>query len=92
MLTLMHHNAHVLPHPFPLLEVLLAEPSPHTPQEMLPLAQRRSTAAAQTAEQMRLVQGTRAHQDETCVRQAIAQARAPHSVPLVHKGLGGSPK
>src|SRR5712691_702383 len=34
-----------------------------------------------------LVQVTRAHEDEAFVRQAIAQARAQRSVPLVHKGL-----
>ena len=87
MLTLMHHNAHVHPHPFSSLEALLAEPFPHTPQEMLQLEQRLSTAAAQTADQMLLVQLTRAHEDEAFVRQAIAQARAQCSVPLVHKGL-----
>jgi hypothetical protein len=37
-----------------MLEVLLAEPFPHTPQEMLQLEQRLSTAAAQTADQMLL--------------------------------------
>ena len=52
MLTLMHHTTHVPPHPFPTLEVLLAEPFPHTPQEMLQLEQRLSTAAAQTADQI----------------------------------------
>ena len=35
MLTLMYHHAHVHPHPFSSLEALLAEPFPHTPQEML---------------------------------------------------------
>src|SRR3989442_14188868 len=87
MLTLMHQNANVPPHPFPTLEVLLAEPFPHTPQDMMQLEQRLSTAAAQTADQILLVQVTRAHEDEAFVRQAIAQARAQRSVPLVHKGL-----
>src|SRR5499425_2413871 len=87
MLTLMHHTTHVPPHPFPTLEVLLAEPFPHTPQEMWQLEQRLSTAAAQTADQILLVQVTRAHEDEAFVRQAIAQARAQRAVPLVHKGL-----
>jgi hypothetical protein len=76
MLTLMHHNANVHSHPFSSLEVLLAEPFPHTPQEMLPLEQRLSTAAAQTAAQMVLVQLTRAHEAEAFVTQAIAHARA----------------
>ena len=87
MLPLMHHTTHVPPHPFPTLEVLLAEPFPHTPQEMVQLEQRLSTAAAQTADQILLVQVTRAHEDEAFVRQAIAQARAQRAVPLVHKGL-----
>jgi hypothetical protein len=87
MLTLMHHNANVHPYPFSSLETLLAEPFPHTPQEMLPLEQRLSTAAAQTADQMVLVQLTRAHEAEAFVTQAIAHARAQSSVPLVHKGF-----
>src|SRR3989454_2125009 len=87
MLTLMHQNANAHPHPFSSLEALLAEPFPHTPQEMLQLEQRLSTAAAQIADQILLVQLTRAHEDEHFVRQAIAQARGQHPVPLVHKGL-----
>src|SRR5467141_4076489 len=87
MLTLMHHNANVHPHPFSSLETLLAEPFPHTPQEMLQLEQRLSTAAAQTADQMVLVQLTRAHEAEAFVTQAIAHARAQSPVPLVHKGF-----
>jgi len=54
---------------------------------MMQLEQRLSTAAAQTADQILLVQVTRAHEDEAFVRQAIAQARAQRAVPLVHKGL-----
>jgi hypothetical protein len=87
MLTLMHHTTNVPPHPFPTLEVLLAEPFPHTPQDMMQLEQRLCTAAAQTADQILLIQVTRAHEDEAFVRQAIAQARAQRAVPLVHKGL-----
>ena len=87
MLTLMHHNTNGLPPPFPLLEVLLAEPFPQTPEDMLQLEQRLSVAAAQTADQMVLVQLTRAHEAEAFVRQAIAQARAQSPVPLVHKGV-----
>jgi hypothetical protein len=87
MLTLLHQNAHAHPHPCSSLEALLAEPFPHTPQEMLQLEQRLSTAAAQIADQILLVQLTRAHEDEAFVRQAIAQARAQCAVPLVHKGL-----
>ena len=40
MLTLMHHNTNGLPHPFPTLEALLAEPFPRTPQDMMQLEQR----------------------------------------------------
>jgi hypothetical protein len=87
MLTLLQQNANAHPHPFSSLEALLAEPFPHTPQEMLQLEQRLSAAAAQTADQMLLVQLTRAHEDEPFVRQALAQARGQHPVPLVHKGL-----
>src|SRR2546425_10848960 len=87
MLTLMHQNANVHPHSFSSLEALLAEPFPHTPQEMLQLEQRLSTAAAQTADQIVLAQLTRAHEAEAFVTQAIAQARAQSPVPLVHKGF-----
>ena len=87
MLTLMHLTTNGLPHPFPTLEALLAEPFPRTPQAMMQLEQQLSTAAAQTADQILLVQMTRAHEDEAFVRQAIAQARAQCAVPLVHKGL-----
>ena len=87
MLTLMQHPANVHPHPFSSLEALLAEPFPHTPQEMLQLEQRLSIAAAQTTDQIVLVQLTRAHEAEAFVTQAIAQARAQSPVPLVHKGF-----
>ena len=87
MLTLMQHTTNGLPHPFPTLEALLAEPFPRTPQDMMQLEQQLSTAAAQTADQIMLVQVTRAHEDEAFVRQAMAQARAQRAVPLVHKGL-----
>jgi hypothetical protein len=87
MLTLMQHNTNGLPHPFPTLEALLAEPFPRTPQDMMQLEQQLSTATAQTADQIMLVQVTRAHEDEAFVRQAMAQARAQRAVPLVHKGL-----
>jgi hypothetical protein len=87
MLTLLHQNANAHPYPFPSLEALLAEPFPHTPQEMLQLEQRLSTAAVQIADQILSVQLTRAHEDEHFVRHALAQARGQHPVPLVHKGL-----
>ena len=54
---------------------------------MMQLEQRLSTAAAQTADQILLVQLTRAHEDAAFVRQAIAHAREQRAVPLVHKGL-----
>lgn len=87
MLTLMHQNAHIPPQAFPMLAVFLTEPFPHTPQDMMQLEQRLARAAAQTADQILLIQVTRAHEDEAFVKQAIAQARAQHAVPLVHKGL-----
>jgi hypothetical protein len=87
MLTPMQHTTNGLPHPFSTLEALLTEPFPRTPQDMRQLEQRLSIAAAQTADQIVLVQLTRAHEDEAFMRQAIAQARAQCAVPLVHKGL-----
>jgi hypothetical protein len=87
MLTMRQHNAHVPPYPFPSLAALLAASFPHPPQEMLPLAQRLSIAAAPTAEQMWLAPLTRAHEDEHVVRQAMAQARIQGLVPGVPKGL-----
>jgi hypothetical protein len=87
MLSLMHQNAPIPPQAFPMLEVFLTEPFPHTPQDMMQLEQRLARAAAQTADQILLLQVTRAHEDEAFVKQAIAQARAQHAVPLVHKGL-----
>jgi hypothetical protein len=87
MLTLMQHTTHGLPQPFPTREVFLAEPLPRTPQDMRQLEQPLSTAAAQTADQIMLVQVTRAHADEAFVRQAMAQARARRAVPLGHQGF-----
>src|SRR5262249_45332992 len=87
MLTMMQHTTHSLPHPCSTLEALLAEPFPRTPQDMMQLEQQLATATAQTADQILLVQVTRAHEDEAFVRQAMAQARAQRAVPLVHKGL-----
>src|SRR5207249_12186696 len=86
MLTLMHQNANVHPHSFSSLEALLAEPLPHAPQEMLQLEQRLSTAAAQIADQILLVQLTRANEDEPFVSQAMAQVQGHHPVPWGHKG------
>jgi hypothetical protein len=83
----MHQNAHIPPQAFPMLEVFLTEPFPHTPQDMMQLEQRLARAAAQTADQILLIQLTRAHEDEAFVKQAIAQARAQRAEPLVHKGL-----
>jgi hypothetical protein len=54
---------------------------------MLQLEQRLSTATAQTADQIVLVQLSRAHEAEAFVTQAIAHARAQSPVPLVHKGV-----
>jgi hypothetical protein len=87
MLTLVHHTTDVPQRQFASLEALLAEPFPQTPEDMLQLEQRLSVAAAQLADQIMLVQLTRAHEAEAFVMQAIAQARAQSPVPLVHKGF-----
>jgi hypothetical protein len=87
MLTLLHHTAEVSPCQFSLLEALLEEPFPQNPNDLLQLEQRLSAAAAQVADQIVLVQLSRAHEAETFVAQAIAQARAQSPVPLVHKGF-----
>jgi hypothetical protein len=87
MLTLLHHTTEVSPCQFSLLEALLEEPFPQTPNDLLQLEQRLSAAAAQVADQIVLVQLTRAHEAEAFVTQAIARARAQSPVPLVHKGF-----
>jgi hypothetical protein len=87
MLTLFHHTPDAHQRPFASFEALLDEPFPQTPQDLLQLEQRLSAAAAQVADQMVLVQLTRAHEAEAFVTQAIAQARAQSPVPLVHKGV-----
>jgi hypothetical protein len=87
MLTLLHHTTEVYPCQFSLLEALLEEPFPQTPNDLLQLEQRLSAAAAQVADQIVLVQLTRAHEAEAFVTQAIAHARAQSPVPLVHKGF-----
>ena len=87
MLTLVHHTTDVHQRQFSSLEALLAAPFPQPPEDMLQLAQRLSAAMAQVADQMVLVQLTRAHEAEVCVTQAMAQARAQSPGPLVHKGF-----
>src|SRR6266481_1040710 len=87
MLTLLHQPPEVPSGPFSLLEALLEEPFPQTPNDLLQLEQRLSAAAAQVADHIVLVQLTRAHEAEAFVTQAIVQARAQSPVPLVHKGF-----
>ncbi len=87
MLTLLHHTTDAHQCQFASLEALLAEPFPQTPHDLLQLEQRLSVAAAQVADQVVLVQLTRAHEAEAFVTQAMAQARARSPVPLVHKGV-----
>ena len=89
MLTL-HHTTEVHPCQFSLLEALLEEPFPQTPDDRLPREQRLSAAAAQGAAQMVLAQLTRAHEAEAFVTQALAHARAQSPVPLVHQGFRGT--
>ena len=86
MLTLLHPTTDTYQCQFASLAAFLAEPFPQTPQDLLQLEQRLSVAAAQVADQVVLVQLTRAHEAEAFVTQAIAQARARSTVPLVHKG------
>src|SRR6266704_3231261 len=86
MLSLIHNTTSVSQPQFSSLEALLDEPFPRTPEGLLQLEQRLSTAAVQVADQIMLVQLTRAHEDEGFVRQAIAHVRAQSPVPLVHKG------
>ena len=75
MLTLVHHTTDVHQRQFSSLEALLDAPFPQTPEDMLQLEQRLSAAMAQVADQIVLVQLTRAHEAEVFVTQAIAQAR-----------------
>ena len=87
MLTLLQHTTPVKQPPFASLEALLDEPFPQSPEAMWHLEQRLSQASAQAADQILLVQLTRAHEDATFVAQAIAWARQQSPVALVHKGL-----
>lgn len=86
-LTLLPHTPDVPQCQCSLLEALLKEPCPRTPEDLLQLEQRLSTAVVQVADQSVLGQLTRAHEDEAFVRQTIAHARAQRPVPLVHKGF-----
>jgi hypothetical protein len=52
MLTLLPHTTEVHPCQFSLLEALLEEPFPQTPNDLLQLEQRLSAAAAQVADQI----------------------------------------
>ena len=87
MLTLLHNTTDIHQRQCSSLEALLDAPFPQTPEDMLQLEHRLSAAAAQVADQIVLVQLSRAHEAEGCVTQAIAQARAQSPVPLVHKGF-----
>ena len=87
MLTLLHQTTAVHPCQFSLLEALLEEPFPQTPNDLLQLEQRLSAAAAQVADHIVLAQLTRAHEAEAFVTQALAHARAQSPMPLVHKGF-----
>jgi hypothetical protein len=87
MLTLLPHTTDVHQCQFSLLEALLEEPFPQTPNNLVQLEQRLSAAAAQVADQIVLVQLTRAHEAEAFVTQAIAHTRAQSPVPLIHKGF-----
>src|SRR2546422_4098668 len=87
MLTLLHHTTDVHQCQFSLLEALLEEPFPRTPEDLLQLEQRLSTAAGQGADQIVLVQLARAPQDEGFVRQAHAPPRAQSPGPPLPQGF-----
>src|SRR5437879_289285 len=87
MLPLLHHTTAVHPCQLSLLEALLEEPFPQSPNDLLQLEQRLSAAAAQVADQIVLVQLTRAHEAQAFGTPAIAHARAQSPVPLVPKGF-----
>src|SRR5438128_6353619 len=87
MLTFLPHTTEVHPCQFSLLEAILEEPFPQTPNDLFQLEQRLSAAAAQAADHIVLVQLTRAHEAEAFVTQAMAQARAQSPAPLVPKGF-----
>src|SRR5438093_617518 len=87
MLTFLPHTTEVHPCQFSLLEAILEEPFPQTPNDLFQLEQRLSAAAAQVADHIVLVQLTHAHEAEAFVTQAIVHARAQSPVPLVHKGF-----
>src|SRR2546422_1648999 len=87
MLTLLHHTTDVHQCQFSLLEALLEEPFPRTPEDLLQLEQRLSTAAGEGAGPNVLVQFTRAPEDEGFVEEAIAPPRAQSPVPPLHQGF-----
>src|SRR2546426_12082603 len=87
MLTLLHHTTDVHQCQFSLLEALLEEPFPRTPEDLLQLEQRLSTAAGPGADQIVLVQLTRAPQGEGFLGQAIAPPRAQSPGPPLHHGV-----
>src|SRR2546426_10224034 len=87
MLTLLHHTTDVHQCQFSLLEALLEEPFPRTPEDLLQLEQRLSTAAGEVAGQNVLVELTRAPEDEVFGEQGIAPARAQRPVPPLPQGL-----
>src|SRR3989442_15277141 len=87
MLTLLHHTTDVHQCQFSLLEALLAEPFPRTPEDLLQLEQRLSTAAGAVADQDVLVGVTRGPEEEGFVKQAVAPPRAQKPGPPVPQGL-----
>ena len=61
MLSLIQNTTAVSQPQFSSLEAFLDEPFPRTPEDLLQLEQRLSTAAVQVADQIMLVQLTRTH-------------------------------
>src|SRR3989442_10569434 len=81
MLTLLHHTTDVHQCQFSLLEALLEEPFPRTPEDLLQLEQRLSTAAGQVCGPIVLVQVARGPQDEVFRQQPLPPPRAPSPAP-----------
>ncbi len=79
MLTLLQHTIPVKQHPFASLKALLDEPFPQSPEAMWHLEQRLLQTSAQAADQILLVQLTRAHEDATleAEQKGCYQATAP---------------
>ena len=87
MLTLLHHTTEVHRVSSPCLRPSSRSPFPGPRKTCCSWNSACRQRQGQVADQIVLVQLTRAHEDEAFVRQAIAHVRAQSPVPLVHKGF-----